>query len=60
MRSFINDFLKDIKVIWADGKRLYKISNKTKLKIVSYVPFDAKVKLNKKYPLLMFFYPFWY
>jgi hypothetical protein len=28
----INDLCKDLKGIWADGKRLYKISNKTKAK----------------------------
>lgn len=49
----INDFLKDIKVIWADGKRLYKISNKTKLKDYTNSTIIKRIRNDELHTLII-------
>lgn len=49
----INDFLKDIKAIWADGKRLYKISNKTKLKDYTNSTIIKRIRNDELHTLII-------
>jgi len=49
----INDFLKDIKAIWADGKRQYKISNKTKLKDYTNTAIIKRIRNDELHTLIV-------
>lgn len=49
----INDFLKDIKAIWADGKRQYKISNKLKLKDYTNTAIIKRIRNDELHTLIV-------
>jgi hypothetical protein len=48
----INDFLKDIKGIWADGKRLFKISDKVKLKDYTLADIIRRIRQDELHTLI--------
>jgi hypothetical protein len=49
----INDFLKDIKAIWADGKRLYKINNKVKLRDYTNTAIINRIRNDELHTLIV-------
>lgn len=51
--GLINDFLADIKAIWGDGKRLYKFSNKTKLKDYTNSTIIKRIRNDELHTLIV-------
>lgn len=49
----INDFLKDIKAIWADGKRLYKLTDKVKLKDYTNTTIIKRIRNDELHTLIV-------
>ena len=49
----INDFCKDLKAIWADGKRLYKISDKVKLKDYTNSTIIKRIRNDELHTLIV-------
>jgi len=51
--NVINDFLKDIKAIWADGKRLFKITDKVKLKDYTNAQLIKRIRNDELHTLIV-------
>jgi len=49
----INDFLKDIRAIWADGKRLFKITDKVKLKDYTLAQQIKRIRNDELHTLIV-------
>jgi hypothetical protein len=48
----INDFLTDIKGIWADGKRLYNLTNKVKAKMFSNAEIIRRIRNDELHTII--------
>ena len=52
-KDLINDFLKDVKAIWKDGKRLYKINAKVKLKDYTNTLIIKRIRNDELHTLIV-------